>query len=224
MTLPTQSPETGLREALELFQSFGCPLCNGDCGSANPPVAVCPMQVAAKALAERPAVEREAVEQADVFQAIHDACADEYNGAPCGDIIIKGCEAAGYIDPESAADSFKAEIAAKVLALLLARPEPVVDHIGGLMDPLFAPEPVVDGAAEVQATFALGDRVEKTKGSSWRGRVVGTYSTWLTPEGYAVESEHEPGSVQIYPASVLRALPDHVGGVETGASLPTEAR
>jgi hypothetical protein len=51
--------------------------------------------------------------------------------------------------------------------------------------------------------FKLGDRVRKTKGSSWQGRIVGTYSTTLTPVGYAVESEREPGSVQIYPVSAL---------------------
>ncbi len=55
-------------------------------------------------------------------------------------------------------------------------------------------------------TFRIGDRVTKISGSSWTGRVVGTYSTSLTPEGYAVESENEPGSVQIYPAAALRAL------------------
>jgi R67 dihydrofolate reductase len=54
--------------------------------------------------------------------------------------------------------------------------------------------------------FQLGDRVTKTKGSSWTGRVVGFYSTDLTPEGYAVESETERGSVQIYPAAALAAL------------------
>lgn len=54
-------------------------------------------------------------------------------------------------------------------------------------------------------TFRLGDRVTKTKGSSWTGRVVGFYSTTLTPEGYAVESENERGSVQIYPRPALRA-------------------
>lgn len=54
--------------------------------------------------------------------------------------------------------------------------------------------------------FKIGDRVEKIKGSSWRGRIVGTYSTELTKEGYAVESENEPGSVQIYPADALRAM------------------
>ena len=51
--------------------------------------------------------------------------------------------------------------------------------------------------------FAVGDRVRKIKGSAWQGRVCGTYSSSLTPEGYAVESEREPGSVQIYPASAL---------------------
>lgn len=54
--------------------------------------------------------------------------------------------------------------------------------------------------------FKLGDRVRKTKGSSWQGIVVGTYSTTLTPEGYAVESEREPGSVQIYPAAALELV------------------
>lgn len=52
--------------------------------------------------------------------------------------------------------------------------------------------------------FKMGDYVEKISGSSWRGRVVGTYSTDLTPEGYAVESDTEKGSVQIYPAKALR--------------------
>jgi len=51
--------------------------------------------------------------------------------------------------------------------------------------------------------FQLGDTVRKTKGSQWHGTIVGTYSTTLTPEGYAVESATESGSVQIYPASAL---------------------
>lgn len=54
--------------------------------------------------------------------------------------------------------------------------------------------------------FKLGDRVRKTKGSSWQGIVVGTYSTDLTSDGYAVESERERGSVQIYPASALELV------------------
>ena len=53
-------------------------------------------------------------------------------------------------------------------------------------------------------TFNLGDTVEKKSGSAWAGVIVGTYSTHLTPEGYAVESSAHPGSVQIYPASALR--------------------
>lgn len=60
----------------------------------------------------------------------------------------------------------------------------------------------------MQPKFQTGDRVRKTKGSEWQGLVVGTYSTTLTPEGYAVESEAHPGSVQIYPASALEAVPD----------------
>lgn len=53
------------------------------------------------------------------------------------------------------------------------------------------------------AKFLLGDSVRKIKGSQWRGTIVGTYSTELTPEGYAVESSTERGSVQIYPAAAL---------------------
>ena len=51
--------------------------------------------------------------------------------------------------------------------------------------------------------FKLGDLVKKVSGSQWHGTVVGTYSTELTPEGYAVESATEKGSVQIYPAKAL---------------------
>lgn len=63
----------------------------------------------------------------------------------------------------------------------------------------------VSGKSSPEAKFTLGDRVRKTKGSQWHGTVVGTYSTALTPEGYAVESSSELGSVHIYPASALEA-------------------
>ena len=56
---------------------------------------------------------------------------------------------------------------------------------------------------DTHKTFGMGDKVRKVRGSQWRGRVVGWYSTDLTPEGYAVESDTEHGSVQIYPASAL---------------------
>lgn len=58
-------------------------------------------------------------------------------------------------------------------------------------------------AEEPARKFQLGDTVRKTKGSNWHGKIVGTYSTTLTPEGYAVESSTEVGSVQIYPAQAL---------------------
>ena len=57
--------------------------------------------------------------------------------------------------------------------------------------------------APQERKFKLGDRVRKIKGSSWQGIVVGFYSTELTPIGYAVESEREKGSVQIYPEAAL---------------------
>lgn len=51
--------------------------------------------------------------------------------------------------------------------------------------------------------YKLGDKLKKTKGSQWKGTVVGFYSTELTPEGYAIESSTEKGSVQIYPVGAL---------------------
>jgi len=54
--------------------------------------------------------------------------------------------------------------------------------------------------------FRMGDLVKKSTGSEWQGRICGTYSTPLTPEGYAVESEAHAGSVQIYPAKALEAV------------------
>ena len=53
--------------------------------------------------------------------------------------------------------------------------------------------------------WGVGQQVKKTRGSNWRGRVVGFYSTWQTPIGYAVESNYERGSVQIYPEAALTA-------------------
>ena len=55
----------------------------------------------------------------------------------------------------------------------------------------------------MEPKFKRGDTVRKIKGSQWSGKVVGEYSTELTPEGYAVESSTEKGSVQIYPAAAL---------------------
>lgn len=44
--------------------------------------------------------------------------------------------------------------------------------------------------------YKVGDRVKKIKGSSWQGIIVGTYSTEMTPIGYAVESERAKSSSQ----------------------------
>ena len=56
--------------------------------------------------------------------------------------------------------------------------------------------------------FKRGDLVRKRSGSQWQGHIVGEYSTALTPEGYAVESDAHVGSVQIYPAAALERVPE----------------
>lgn len=48
--------------------------------------------------------------------------------------------------------------------------------------------------------WVIGTRVRKKYVSSWRGRIVGYYSTENTPVGYLVETERRPGSVKPYPA------------------------
>ncbi|RZI91694.1 MAG: DfrB family trimethoprim-resistant dihydrofolate reductase [Pseudomonas sp.] len=62
-------------------------------------------------------------------------------------------------------------------------------------------------AAADLSSLSLGDVVRKKSGSEWEGRVVGTYSTALTPEGYCVESSSHSGSVQIYPVGALERKP-----------------
>ena len=59
--------------------------------------------------------------------------------------------------------------------------------------------------------FKRGDVVRKRSGSQWQGRVVGEYSTPLTPEGYAVESDSHAGSVQIYPVGALEHVTKEAG-------------
>ena len=70
-----------------------------------------------------------------------------------------------------------------------------------------------DLARVVEPAFLFGDMVRKKKGAEWSGIVVGTYSTSLTPEGYAVESSTHKGSVQIYPVAALELV---------AASIPEE--
>ena len=51
--------------------------------------------------------------------------------------------------------------------------------------------------------FNIGDPVRKITGSSWYGRIVGTYISTLMPEGYCVESARYPGLIQVYPVGAL---------------------
>lgn len=81
-------------------------------------------------------------------------------------------------------------------------------HLAHCYRPLYTrPTEQAVTEAMVERKFRLGDRVTKIKGSSWTGRVVGFYSTSLTPVGYDVESENEPGSVQLYPEVALQIAP-----------------
>lgn len=57
--------------------------------------------------------------------------------------------------------------------------------------------------------YQLGDKVYKKSGSEWHGKIVGFYSSSMTPRGYAVESHYHAGSVQIYPENAL----DKVGTI-----------
>ena len=54
-----------------------------------------------------------------------------------------------------------------------------------------------------ECAFGFGDVVRKRSGSAWEGRIVGFYSTRLTPFGVCVESASHPVSVQIYPVAEL---------------------
>jgi hypothetical protein len=58
-------------------------------------------------------------------------------------------------------------------------------------------------------TFRWGDHVRRKNATSWQGRVVGFYRTSLASEGYVVESEREPGSVQMCPVTALDIARDH---------------
>lgn len=55
----------------------------------------------------------------------------------------------------------------------------------------------------VDTKFKFGELVRKKSGSNWHGKIVGWYTTEYTKCGYAVESEFDPGSVQIYPEAAL---------------------
>jgi dihydrofolate reductase (trimethoprim resistance protein) len=58
-------------------------------------------------------------------------------------------------------------------------------------------------AQDTALKWQMGDTVAKKRGSSWRGKIVGFYSTEFTRIGYAVESYFEPGSVQVWPEVAL---------------------
>ena len=86
------------------------------------------------------------------------------------------------------------------------------------------PDALRDTGHSVPAKFRRGDLVRKVGGAAWQGRVVGEYSTDLTAEGYAVESEVHRGSVQIYPAKALELSRPLDIGVAVAESDPKSVR
>ena len=74
---------------------------------------------------------------------------------------------------------------------------------------LLRPPPLMVVAAP-KGTFSRGDLVRKRSGppglAAWLGSTAPT-----SPEGYAVESDAHPGSVQIYPAAALELIQRHGG-------------
>lgn len=64
----------------------------------------------------------------------------------------------------------------------------------------------MDRFEDLMKAYPYGTRMRKKSGGQWQGRVVGYYLTTLTPHGVAIESEREPGSVQIYPVRALEFI------------------
>lgn len=83
---------------------------------------------------------------------------------------------------------------------------PAEQVLGHVHNWYWANKEVIERELHINWKFKKGDRVRKTKGSNWHGKIVGFYSTELTPIGYAVESELEKGSVQIYPEAALEVM------------------
>lgn len=113
-------------------------------------------------------------------------------------------------------ETLKADILSRTKSRLMRGDEEngciliALDEANIFLNPL---SPSTDGEGRVRK-FSIGDRVEKKSGAKWRGKVVGFYSTNLTPTGYNVESENETGSVQIYPEQALSPAPASKGPTE----------
>jgi len=118
----------------------------------------------------------------------------------------------GWDDPNVCSVEFLAQLLVEHLAKGNAGTFEDVANFAMMLHQRGAEPKVLADAAPVvqtapQGKFRMGDLVKKSTGSEWVGHVCGTYSTELTPEGYAVESAAHKGSVQIYPAKALELVP-----------------
>jgi hypothetical protein len=66
--------------------------------------------------------------------AVGAAFNDELNGQPNGNIITKGCKAAGYVDPDAAADAFVIGAALAAISVL-KEPTPEMLEAGEALIP-----------------------------------------------------------------------------------------
>ena len=92
--------------------------------------------------------------------------------------------------------------------------ELAIKHAASMLAGYIAGPIVEKVAADVIAEFELimsgfefGQRVRKSGGAQWQGRVCGYYVTDMTTSGVCVESERERYSVQVYPARALEIVP-----------------
>jgi len=130
----------------------------------------------------------------------HDACEWPLGAASSADEFV----ARFFAKMEPPLNEREKTIAAMAIGYATARPAAVTEadeaelltiaYMQGAHD-------AVHGGGKIK--FPLKSRVTKIRGSSWTGRVVGFYTTSLTPVGYSVESENEPGSVQVWPEAAL---------------------
>ena len=98
---PTEAAQGEVEAALRLLMSYGCPVCQGDCAGANPPVITCPMSEAARALAPKAAQDISEMMEPEpmpihgkatliaspspVPKAAQDKCDGNHGGPPCAD-------------------------------------------------------------------------------------------------------------------------------------------
>ena len=150
----------------------------------------------------------EAIRIVGLCRRLHDSGVYSFSNGEAHDRVAAALRAAyeqGVEDMRTSNTALRARVTELGVALIWIELSAKPDHPAPalLIDSLKRCATAALSGASSDARWPLGMMVHKIKGASWRGRIVGHYSTDLTPEGYCVESAHEPGSVQIYPRAAL---------------------